>query len=150
LDQNPDTAKGLVNAAALLTLSGRLPHTPFTTNLGVATFLDDNVVWLAKPDDVETNPGGYSAAVETIEDLSRFIPNLPVLIGEGTSEVGVDITPGTYVARHVVNCYWERRDGNGEIIDNNFINAAPTVRVTIRASDAGFNSDSCGTWVKTG
>jgi hypothetical protein len=41
-------------------------------------------------------------------------------------------------------------DSRGEIIDNDFVTAAPRVEVTIRASDAGFNSERCGMWMKVG
>lgn len=65
---------------------------------------------------------------------------------DGNYEVGVDIAPGTYEALDVHDCYWERVDGSGRTIDNDFVSGAPRVEVVIRASDAGFNSDGCDRW----
>ena len=68
------------------------------------------------------------------------------VFGAGTYRVGKEVKPGTYVARNVDGCYWERQNRNGEIIDNNFVNAAKRVQVTIRSSDYGFHTTGCGTW----
>jgi hypothetical protein len=68
------------------------------------------------------------------------------VFGDGTYRVGEQVKPGTYVARDVDGCYWERQDRNGETIDNNFTNSAKRVQVTIRASDYGFSTRGCGTW----
>lgn len=62
-------------------------------------------------------------------------------------DVGATIPPGTYRTRGRLNdCYWERATAAGEILDNNFANAARDITVTIRPSDGMFKSDSCGTW----
>jgi zinc-ribbon domain len=71
--------------------------------------------------------------------------------GDGTYQVGTDIQPGTYRTREgSPNCYWERlRDFTGgfnSIIANGNTNA-PTI-VTIKPTDAGFQSLDCGTWTK--
>ena len=71
---------------------------------------------------------------------------------DGNFAVGTDtgqLQPGTYSIDNgpVEDCYWERVDGNGQTIDNDFVVGAPTVRVTIRSSDAGFVAESCGHWV---
>ncbi|MEJ1815920.1 DUF2510 domain-containing protein [Clavibacter michiganensis] len=69
--------------------------------------------------------------------------------GAGVKRVGQDIQPGTYVTEGTLDgCYWERTDGAGEIIDNNFIGSALRAEVTIRAGDYSFSSNSCGTWKK--
>lgn len=68
------------------------------------------------------------------------------LFDDGTYLVGKDIQPGTYVTTDVTNCYWERQDRNGGIIDNNFILSARRVQVTIRSTDYGFHADGCGEW----
>lgn len=65
-------------------------------------------------------------------------------VGTGTGE----LSHGTYVATDVKNCYWERLDANGNIIDNNFINAAPRAQVTVRSSDYAVNFEGCGGWVR--
>ncbi|MER5960281.1 hypothetical protein [Streptomyces sp. NPDC001893] len=64
----------------------------------------------------------------------------------GVYRVGTQIQPGTYYATEVEGCYWERTDGNGEAIDNNFVTAAKRVQVTIHSTDFSFNSTSCGRW----
>ena len=82
-------------------------------------------------------------------------PESPVPPGEstfsgGTQVVGVDIAPGTYATSDTSQgCYWERLTGfSGElddIITNEF--TFDTTIVTIDASDVGFSSSGCGTWV---
>jgi len=71
--------------------------------------------------------------------------------GAGTYQVGANIQPGTYRTRvGSPNCYWERlknfTGGLNSILANNNTNA-PAI-VTIRPTDAGFNSQGCGTWTK--
>jgi hypothetical protein len=69
------------------------------------------------------------------------------LIGPGTYLVGDEIQPGTYyVEGEIEGCYWERQDSAGEIIDNDFVNSARRVEVTIRSSDYAFHSEGCGQW----
>ncbi len=63
-------------------------------------------------------------------------------VGIGTGQV----PPGTYEVSNVEDCYWERVDGNGRTIDNDFVTAAPRVEVSIGAGDAGFNNEGCGHW----
>ncbi len=68
-------------------------------------------------------------------------------INAGTYRVGNEtgyVAPGTYAATDVDGCYWERLDAAGEIIDNNFVNAAPRVEFTVRASDYAINIQGCG------
>lgn len=67
----------------------------------------------------------------------------------GTYRVGEDIVPGTYVIEQASeNCYWERLDGAGNIIDNSFTRASTRVSVTIAPTDYTFYSERCGEWVK--
>jgi hypothetical protein len=71
--------------------------------------------------------------------------------GDGTYQVGADIQPGTYRTRAgSPNCYWERlRNFSGGMngILANGGTSAPAI-VTIQPTDAGFNSQGCGTWTK--
>src|SRR5215203_1029292 len=71
--------------------------------------------------------------------------------GNGTHQVGTNIQPGTYRTREgSPNCYWERlKDFSGDInsILANGNTGAPAI-VTIEPTDAGFNSEGCGTWTK--
>lgn len=69
---------------------------------------------------------------------------------EGAYIVGTDIEPGTYKNSGSGACYYERLKGfsgdfNSIIANGN--TEAPTV-VTIEATDAGFQSQDCGTWTK--
>lgn len=64
----------------------------------------------------------------------------------GTHRVGKKVPPGTYFTKNVEDCYWERTDRYGEIIDNNFISGAARVEVTIQTTDFSFHSEGCGEW----
>lgn len=69
----------------------------------------------------------------------------------GVYEVGVTVQPGRYqTTGPVENCYWERLDAAGEIIDNNFVSAATQVQVTIAPTDFAIHVDGCGEFVKIG
>ncbi|MFI6029896.1 hypothetical protein [Amycolatopsis magusensis] len=69
------------------------------------------------------------------------------LFGAGTFRVGEEVKPGKYVSEgDIEGCYWERTDSKGEIIDNNFVNSAKRVEVTIRSGDYSFHSERCGQW----
>lgn len=69
----------------------------------------------------------------------------------GTFLVGSEVKPGIYaVEGEIENCYWERTDARGEIIDNGFLLGARRVEVTIRSSDYSFHSEGCGEWRKVG
>jgi hypothetical protein len=64
----------------------------------------------------------------------------------GTSIVGEDILPGTYVTEGApAGCYWERTDSTGRTIANNFITGSTRVQVTIYGSDYSFTNEGCGT-----
>ena len=65
---------------------------------------------------------------------------------DGTYDVPADIKRGTYVVKHVENCYWETRDRNGEIISNNFVLAAPRVVAKVSAAAVVFTAEGCGQW----
>lgn len=65
---------------------------------------------------------------------------------DGNFRVGSRIQPGTYVTTKVENCYWERLDATGNIIDNNFVSNGLRVEVSILPTDYSFHSQGCGTW----
>ena len=69
----------------------------------------------------------------------------------GTYQVGTNIQPGTYRTREgSPNCYYERLRNFSGGLNSILANAntyAPAI-VTIRATDAGFNSQGCATWTK--
>jgi hypothetical protein len=97
-----------------------------------------------------TDVGFHSEGCETwTKDLSAITAS-KTSFGAGAYIVGTDIEPGTYRNSGGRNCYWERlRDFNGglnAIIANGGSNH-PSI-VTIAPTDAGFQSQGCGTWTK--
>ncbi|WP_148088579.1 hypothetical protein [Streptomyces sp. PanSC9] len=61
--------------------------------------------------------------------------------GSDVQEIG----PGTYVATgHFSDCYWERTDANGNIIDNQFVTQATRLTVTLQVGELFKNE--CGTF----
>jgi hypothetical protein len=97
-----------------------------------------------------TDAGFNSQGCRTwTKDLSA-ITATKTSFGAGAYIVGTDIEPGTYRSSGGRNCYYERlRDFTGginSIIANGNTNN-PTI-VTIRPTDAGFQSHNCGTWTK--
>lgn len=66
---------------------------------------------------------------------------------DGNHRVGTDVQPGTYYVEDVEDCYWERLDSRGEIIDNNFIPSGLRVEATIGSGDFSFHSENCGEWL---
>ena len=87
---------------------------------------------------------GQAAADSQAEaDGTRF--------GPGVFLVGSEVQAGTYaIEGNISNCYWERQNPAGGIIDNYFTLGAARVEVTIQASDYGFHSTGCGIWTKVG
>jgi hypothetical protein len=81
-------------------------------------------------------------------DLSR-VTSSTTTFGQGTFIVNVDIKPGTYRSTKGSSCYWERKSNFtgtlSSIIANNF---GQRGLVTIKSTDKGFYSQSCGTWSK--
>ncbi|MFL5797305.1 MAG: hypothetical protein ACJ77A_05160 [Actinomycetota bacterium] len=72
--------------------------------------------------------------------------------GDGTYRIGSEVSAGTYRASGGSGCYWERLSGFGGGMNDIIANGgfSPHVVVTIQASDAGFSSSDCGTWVPLG
>lgn len=73
---------------------------------------------------------------------------------DGTYVVGDDMEPGTYKTlirtgqKGIRDCYWERSNGSGETIANDFITLAPDgVTATVQDGE-GFTSENCGAWKK--
>lgn len=77
-------------------------------------------------------------------------PNAP--FPDGTWRVGTDVAGNNrwISTAPASDCYWERLSGFGgglgPVIDN-FFGAGPAL-VVIQASDVGFHSNRCGTWVR--
>ncbi len=78
------------------------------------------------------------------EDLN---PNF----SDGTHQVGTDIQPGTYRTREgSQGCYYSRLSGFSSEMDDilaNGVTNGPAI-VTIESTDAGFQSQRCGTWTQ--
>lgn len=93
----------------------------------------------------------FSAAVAEVELAEQQFADGTRIEDDTTHIVGDTIYAGTWVVEQSrSNCYWERRDSAGNIIDNNFIPGQTRVQVTIRASDYSFFSENCGEWVFQG
>lgn len=93
-------------------------------------------VLLADKADISTNP-------ERADELP---------VSDGKYVVGVDLSAGTYKTQGTSweACYWARVQGDGTIIDNNFVTFAPE-GVTVTVNDGeGFESSGCGPWNKIG
>jgi len=76
-------------------------------------------------------------------------PTMP--FGPGTWIVGSEIAPGKWRNSDSSDgCYWERLStlarGPFSLIDNDFSKSIQIVE--IKASDAGFHSEGCGTWTR--
>lgn len=83
------------------------------------------------------------------QDLSA-ITESKTSFDEGTYIVGTDIEPGTYKNSGSSGCYYARLSGFTGDLENIIANGtsdAPTV-VTIAQTDAGFDSNGCGTWTR--
>jgi hypothetical protein len=78
----------------------------------------------------------------------RRITKSRTRFGAGTYLVGVDVAPGTYVARAGSSCYWARLRAFTGDLNSIISNANPRGRtiVAISRSDRGFSSHGCGTW----
>jgi len=70
---------------------------------------------------------------------------------DGVYQVGTDIQPGTYRTREgSPGCYYARLGGFSNELNDIIANAntdAPAI-VTIKPTDAGFDSQGCGTWTQ--
>ena len=91
------------------------------------------------------------AATKSDRDLSAK-KSAGEVLDDGTYTIGSQMKPGSWKTStdEVSNCYWELRDANGVIIQNDFITGAPSVTVQIPSTAASFTSNSCGTLRWTG
>jgi len=63
----------------------------------------------------------------------------------GVFKVGVDIAPRVWKAPpDLQDCYWERTDANGDIIDNHFGPTGAGLEVNVSESDYQVKFDGCG------
>lgn len=70
------------------------------------------------------------------------------IFASGTYRVGEDVPAGTYVSESddepFDGCYWELLDEAGNIIDNNFLNSAFRVEITVPESAFSLSVERCG------
>ena len=102
------------------------------------------------PDAVIASRWNSASAIEQINDpavrvyCTEFARQLDLVLSgffDGNHVVGQTIKAGTYrTVGAVSDCYWERNDGTGDILDNNFVTSAHKgVTVTLNAGE-GFTS----------
>ena len=97
-----------------------------------------------------TASGTSGASVSQSSNGSRRSANAS--FGDGTHRVGTDIAPGTYRAPGGEWCSWARLSGFGGGADDILGFSAPYTAsqiVTIRSSDAGFETSGCGQWTQS-
>jgi hypothetical protein len=96
---------------------------------------------------------GPAATSAYCPEVQAVVDEVKAYLVSGNYRVGAGgIAPGTWSTRGAVEeCYWERHTGNGDIIDNNFVTAAPDgVSVTVREGEGISMGARCGYWTKTG
>lgn len=100
---------------------------------------------------LRTYPGDDFPVYMALDALRGMLPSIPAMVPSGSLLVGADIRPGRYkTIQAVEDCYWETLNEAAEINDNNFVNAAPAVIMTVRPGDVSVNTEGCGYWVKVG
>lgn len=95
--------------------------------------------------------GGTASLSDAVGSLTPCSTTQPtgVTFGDGTHQLGSALPAGTYRTRaDVAGCYWARLSGFSgqlsDVIENNLSDYHQVV--TIEPTDAGFESDGCGTW----
>lgn len=104
------------------------------------------------------NSAGVGPRVATIdatdagfvsENCGKWTSDLAPLsgpIGDGVWIVGTDIQPGRYTSDGGAACVWQRLSGFGGTSDES-LEVGFTGTAEILATDRGFSSSHCGTWV---
>jgi uncharacterized membrane-anchored protein YhcB (DUF1043 family) len=91
------------------------------------------------------------AAVKTREDAvtaQEKVIAANTFQGDGVYIVNRDIQPGQYRSAGGAECYWERQNAAGGILDN-YLGAGPAV-VTVRSTDATLTVSNCAPFTKVG
>jgi hypothetical protein len=92
---------------------------------------------------------GTSGCGTWTSDISPITASPTAPFADGTWMVNVDIAPGTWQATGGPGgCSWERLSGFTWVSQVIATDSIPTVMIA--PGDAGFFSDSCGTWTKVG
>lgn len=102
---------------------------------------------------VVASPGASHRAPAPHPAPSPGKPAVGSSFGDGTWQVGHDITAGTYtttVPADSINCYWARqKDASGElesVIANDDLDAGARGTITVKTTDHYVKSSGCGTW----
>ncbi len=124
---------------------GDFSHLPAPSNL-ITWWKTGDPIAEIKPD----SAGFYSIRCGTWVRRDIETPEEPVThFGDGSYLVGVDISPGTYIAdAGDGSCDWFRTAPFGDTSPDNsggYVSKGRQI-ATILASDSGFHSDGCGTW----
>lgn len=135
----------------------------YKKQFGRAAFIDVSIYCIepqirkpiARPTPTVQVPSATTKAVPapSVQAISSPEPTVVATFSDGSHIVGSDVMPGTYraMANSESACYWERVrgfSGEGDDLIANGLREKGAVIVTIKASDKGFNSQSCGTWTK--
>lgn len=103
------------------------------------------------------NPERRVAVQFFCPDMQPLLDSAAYALADGNHIVGGAPDGKQVIAGGVYNtigpvsdCYWERHNGGGDIIDNDFITHAPDgARVTVYEGE-GFSTQGCGLWLKVG
>lgn len=93
---------------------------------------------------VTSTPAPHTTVAPTVSAAA------PQTLGDGHWLVGRDIPEGIYhTTTAVINCYTERADSSGGVIDNNFISYAPAGTQLFLRNDMSITIKNCGPWKQT-
>jgi hypothetical protein len=110
---------------------------------------------LAGGDDKSDRPSGSSSIGAAPDTGHAEVVEAKPTITDGTWRVSDEVKPGTYTATVPEGglCYYARLRGFSgdpdELISNEVGQAGERVRVTIKKTDAGFETHDCGEWVRS-
>lgn len=144
------TIQALPTATALPTLEPYPTYTQQPTYTPLPTYTPEPpkviVITATSSPTPEFTPTVTNTPTATVPPTATSDP-LKTAKGPGIYLVGVDIAPGVWRSQaESDNCYWERDDKTGEIIDNHFGFAGGTMY--IGPNDFSVEvSEECGTWV---
>jgi hypothetical protein len=126
------------------------------SNLG-ARCVDGKWMWIAEAGSPTNMDWSSAISPDGIALKAEYVPRGQTVwkpadqprtaITGGTRKVGFgpdELKPGTYEALNVRDCYWERRDGNGNISANNFGSAARMEFSTWAGESVTINSAGSG------
>lgn len=99
---------------------------------------------------VRGSKAGYTSASRASASTAAIVLSIAIP-GDGVYRVGSGLAPGTYVTKGATDfCYWARLSGFDDSLDSiisNDIGFGQRI-VTISASDVGFETSRCGSWIR--